>query len=300
MKEKISIIIITADKKYYLLFMLRNFLKVNYSLKETEIIVVDNGEKSCFEIIKKFNGKLEIKYIRKKLLNRATARNVGASMAQNDILIFLDDDIIISQDFIDKHFKYQSIDKNLLVIGNTLKIYGYINEEKYLSDSDLIDIQTKKMCKNFKKDTYRDLFFANLPRYSSNWAGFFSSNVSLRKEVWESVGGFDQMFKGWGCEDLEYAYKLVKRKNKIVYANDIVSYHMEHTEGKETFILELQKNMRHFYEKYDKNIEIEKFWDFFRGKISLEEFDALFFKEISTPKSQHIYNVFLTKQMEDL
>lgn len=300
MEDEISLIIITADKQFYLLFVLYNLSQLRNDLDKMEIIIVDNGETNSLEVIKKFNKKLKIRYFRKKILNRSIARNIGAYMAKNEVLFFLDDDIIIQPDFFNKHLFYHDPDSEIVVIGNTVKVYAYITDKKYSNNIKLIDNQIKKMCQNFKMDTYRNIFFENLPMYSSNWIGFFTSNISLKKKLWDASGGFDENFMGWGFEDLEYAYRLVKKGGKLVYARNIISYHMEHTKGKENFLFELQRNIQYFYEKYERNSEIEKYWDFFRGKISLEEFDNLFLKELSETNFEHIYSYFKDCELQNL
>lgn len=70
-------------------------------------------------------------------------------------------------------------------------------------------------------DAFRDDF--RLP-----WISCTTLNHSVRKELVESIGGFDENFIGHGLEDYEYGFRLFKTGVKFSYDPAIYVYHQEH------------------------------------------------------------------------
>ena len=60
------------------------------------------------------------------------------------------------------------------------------------------------------------------------WTFFITRNVSTKKSLLESVGPFNEEFKGWGSEDWELGFRLYKKGVRIIEDPEIVSYHQEH------------------------------------------------------------------------
>ncbi|PLS17539.1 hypothetical protein CVD28_11100 [Bacillus sp. M6-12] len=79
---------------------------------------------------------------------------------------------------------------------------------------------------NYYEDLYRQLEVLDT-QYLSWWA-LFGSNHSLNKKLIEMVGGYEEGFKGWGIEDVEFAYRLYKAGAKFVFDPDSFLYHQEH------------------------------------------------------------------------
>lgn len=130
--EKISFIISTIGKSKYL-NELYNFLKES---KNDEIIIVDNSENNILK------NKFDNNVIWEKKSGLSSARNCGAKHANNDILFFLDDDLILPKDFFDRIKKYRTIKNELIGFKITPKFipeylpkkYWYLVGYKNLSD----------------------------------------------------------------------------------------------------------------------------------------------------------------------
>jgi len=103
---KTSVIILTADRKDYLLKVLDGFTGSDFEL----IIVDDNSVDGTFDVVKtkKYNFPLTYIYWKREKkfepgtpYNRAgPARNLGARHAKGENLIFIDGDIVPGPDFI--------------------------------------------------------------------------------------------------------------------------------------------------------------------------------------------------------
>ena len=58
-----------------------------------------------------------------------------------------------------------------------------------------------------------------------SWLYFLTGNASVRRDDFDSVGGFDEAFTGYGHEDLELGYRLQKSGVEIVYDREAINYH---------------------------------------------------------------------------
>jgi GT2 family glycosyltransferase len=59
---------------------------------------------------------------------------------------------------------------------------------------------------------------------------FYTSNVSLRRDVFLAVDGFDQRFDRYGWEDYELGMRLADRGFRLTYRPDLVVHHDHHYE----------------------------------------------------------------------
>lgn len=60
------------------------------------------------------------------------------------------------------------------------------------------------------------------------WIACTTLNHSVRKELVEKIGGFDESFVGHGLEDYEYGFRLFLAGVKFSYDPSIYVYHQEH------------------------------------------------------------------------
>jgi len=94
----ISIIIPTLNEEKYLPLLLSSIKKQNFN--DYEIIIADAGsDDKTLEIVKNYNCKIVEGGL------PAKARNNGAKVAKGDILFFLDADVILPENFLEKTLK---------------------------------------------------------------------------------------------------------------------------------------------------------------------------------------------------
>lgn len=97
-KIKISIIIPVYNSEKYLSKCLNSILKQTFSLKDIEIIIINDGSTDNSEkIVMQYKEKLNIIYKSQKNKGQSNARNQGIKLAKGKYITFIDSD-----DFIDK------------------------------------------------------------------------------------------------------------------------------------------------------------------------------------------------------
>lgn len=139
--------------------------------------------------------------------NRSAARNAGVEKSTSAISVVIDADNFIKHQNI-----YEAIElakqKNALV--KPFRYFGYITEES-----------TDKFYEFFGlADIHYD--FINEPQ-----RGFTGGAYVMKKSLWQSIGGMDEGFIGWGAEDDAFHILVEKKLGKIFYGSgtDIHLYH---------------------------------------------------------------------------
>lgn len=111
MNELVSIIIINWNEKEYLNKCIASLFKQTY--KNIEIIVVDNAsEDGSLQYIRKKFSKIKF-IINKTNLGYATANNIGYKASKGKYILFLNNDTIVSKNFLIELIKTLTEDKNI-------------------------------------------------------------------------------------------------------------------------------------------------------------------------------------------
>lgn len=249
-----TVIIVTYNNSDLLLKNLDSLNKQTVS--DFEIIIIDNNEKNdTFPLVKNY----PINYIKlKKNYGLSLARNIGIKFARGKIVIFLDDDAIPADDFVEQHIKaYQTND----IIGLRGKA---------------IPINNKNIYNHFSYHyNYGDKI---IPCYIN-----LEGNSSFKKKELSEIGGFNPKLEGaGGYEGLELTYRIIskyKDKSKLVYYPEAIIYH----NYSDTFIKYVKKVLRHAKYKdiieyqYNDILEMVKGYELDPKKLKQDN-PSLFFK----------------------
>lgn len=207
--KSISIVIPTFNGQELLDTYLPSVIEACRSYKgEWEIIVVDDQSDSPVRRLR------EIRYIRREQNGGfSKAMNTGIKEARGEIIVSLNNDVKVNQDFIPlllEYFDDQSVfsvkPKSMLPDGSneSVKMLG-INKG-------MIESVTQE------KLQLPDSGFQELP-YSCAGSAAYDKNKLLE------LGGFDEIYSPFYWEDLDLGYRAVKRGWKNIYEPKSVVYH---------------------------------------------------------------------------
>lgn len=219
----ISVIVSTYNRPEALSLILNAF---NYQTdKDFELIIADDGTKaeyqqSISQMMKCCNYPITHVYQEDLGFRLARIRNLAASKAKGEYLIFLDGDCIPRKSFIANHRKL--LQKGFLVAGNRIclseKFTNYVIEKKE-------PIWNYSVFKWFGAYFSRSIFrlhpLINLPYFQKlrnlkdNWKKARGCNFALHKDEFFAVDGCDSAFEGWGYEDSDLAIRLIHNGTKI-------------------------------------------------------------------------------------
>lgn len=96
----VSVIIPTYNRKVFLLEALDSIARQSLPFDRFEVIVVDDGGQDGTEEIQNRHFPYHLRYIRQENQGDAAARNTGAIASSAEILVSLDDDMVLEQDYL--------------------------------------------------------------------------------------------------------------------------------------------------------------------------------------------------------
>lgn len=219
-----------------------------------EVIVVDDGSSiPAAEVVAKYHFKFELKVVSlNKNQGLSVARNTGVSLSKNNILIFLDSDIVLSKNYILEH----SVRNQIIPNSIFLSLKRNIDEDKAEISTDIIkkgvrvpdffdDSRVKKTIKQDQMGIYKQsedqlVEILQETNYFRDFGygrkiGFYDlptmvvgHNMSMRRSTFDNVGGFSQEFKGWGLEDTFFGAVAVSKGNYVIPVISTGVYHINH------------------------------------------------------------------------
>ena len=272
---KTSIVIPTFNSKETLLGTLLSINAQNLTKREKgllEVIVVDDGSvDNTHNEIDKLKYNFELKYIKQNHIGRGNARNIGVAISKGDIIIFLDSDIIIDENFVREHvLRHEVIEKAVFVsfkqniniehhdiikfikenrkpnIKNDFRFHKKVDPEwlrmhRHVRSVECRDVKILEETDNFK--TF------GLNKICGVWdlsSMVVTCAVSIKRSEFINCGGFNLQFKGWGMEDTFLGTCLIVRGNFIIPIFSTGVFHIEHTtrsENEPQKIREFNKNV---------------------------------------------------------
>jgi len=253
-----------------------NFLE-SFHMNDFEVIVIDDGSTdNTYEYIKDVNRNYELKYLYLERCDsscRSRARNYGLKVAEGEIIIFIDADIIVKKDYLYEIERCYSMDNNIILVGPRLMLPQKISFEAVQNGS-IFNEYTFDSRRNelheFRYSVFNELSY-NASAIQLPFLYGQSCNLIAPKYWVEKVNGFDETFKEWGLEDIEVAYKLWKEGLRFVINSRLEVLHQFHwVEEKiveQSKIAGVEENTRLFLEKHSNifNIAEEKVYELFKS-----------------------------------
>lgn len=249
------------------------------ALSKVDVIVIDDGSTvSVKKIIDQ--SKKSYTFILRTIrldpnLGLSSARNAGISQALNDILIFLDSDIILSKNYLLEHSIRNCLVPNAIFVSfkqNVEYFDSLISDdriEKGLDKPDISrDMRIEKVISGDAPGLYEisgkvAVEILSASNYFKDFSygrsiGIFDlpsmvigHNMSCRKNLCREVNGFSNYFKGWGLEDSFFGAKIIAKGNFVIPVVSCGVYHINHpprSGSEDQKRKELEANMKKYVE----------------------------------------------------
>jgi GT2 family glycosyltransferase len=202
-----SIIIPTFNRPLPLTHCLQSLVRLDYPRDRFEAIVVDDGGESPAEaVVSPFRNRLNITMITQPHSGPAVARNKGAMHANGEFLALTDDDCTPAADWLKNlAVRFNGTPDNMIG-GRTLNV---LLQNPYSTASDLL---IRYLYAYYNVDPDQAHFFT-------------SNNLTLPKDSFRRIGGFDVFFQRAGGEDREFCERWLRHGFRMTYAPEALIYH---------------------------------------------------------------------------
>ena len=174
--------------------------------EDLEFVVVDDGsEDDTTGKVQGLKTRSTLRYYRQEWQGISVARNRAVAEAKNDLIVFVDDDVIAPPRFLSVHRKQFENGRDILVRGPIIIIQEYKPIEGFVPT------------------------LVNRDRMA-----FCGCNASLLRSTFNRLGGFDEDFGEYGYEDNEFGWRLSVSGVKTSFILNAFIFHYKPVVGRET------------------------------------------------------------------
>ena len=172
-----------------------------------EVVVVDDGSADDTpKVIEDWLATAAMRACAVRQDNRgaAAARNRGCCEAVGRVLVFIDNDILVEPDFVQRHLAALASNSGSLITGR------------------IVHAPEIRMTPFGR---YRDQLATSFAAAAPEVGGLSGQNLSLYAKDFRRLGGFDERFRIASCEDADLAVRASAAGLRIVHDPSIVVIH---------------------------------------------------------------------------
>ena len=218
----LSIVICSYNRASYIGDALTSLYKQSSGLASFEAIIVDNNStdntSEVFQNWRDTHPLGNFTYTTEKQQGASYARNTGSKLANGAWLCFMDDDAVATEHYVQNIIRH--IQDQPFVVG-----FGGRIIPKYIpSEPNWMSHYVSSLVGNFD--------YAPVACAFENGKYPLESNMIVKKDVYEQIGGFNTSLPGVvgtlriGGEGKELFYKIMSLGHKIYYDPSICVYHV--------------------------------------------------------------------------
>lgn len=238
---KVSFIVLTYNRGDALLVVLRSLAR--QCNQDHQVIIADDGSRQeqvqmLFDNCPVFQCPVLHVWHPDTGFTISRARNLAASYATGEYLVFLDGDCIANTNFVAQHERLAGI--RYFVNGSRVLLSQRLTTDVINQEIDLPSQPARFWLRaRLIGDCNKLLHLLAWPRHlcrtkkTFKWSGIRGCNLGIWMRDFINVNGFDESFKGWGHEDADLVLRLshlgIQRKNGFL-ATEV--FHLWHPESR--------------------------------------------------------------------
>jgi glycosyltransferase involved in cell wall biosynthesis len=208
---KISVLVCTRNRAQSLSRTLQSLLAPEpRAAYEREIVVVDNGSTDeTGQLVERLRSaqRPPLRYVYEPKRGLSYARNTGIRNSDGEVVAFTDDDVLVSENWLDEIHREFAADPGLRALGGRV----------LLARAELQPI------------AFLDCAERRVFRYPHAGDFAMGANMAFRRSLFAEVGLFDVRLGAGrylaGGEDIEMFYRALKAGHQALYAPDALVYH---------------------------------------------------------------------------
>jgi len=228
----LSVIIPAFNQARCLDLTLESLVRQTVGPERFEVVVVDDASiQDLRAVVDSYQSGLRLRYVRHAAnRGRSAARNSGVAQARADLLLLMDADCYAAPDLIERHLRRPGEAGPEVVYGRRIEpSWGTFAQLRELAPAKSEPLPMEGDHRDLPQPEGSDIF--DVYRRSA-WMFGFTHNLSLRRDLYLQVGGFDEAFVQWGYEDTDFTYRIYRHfgrdSGQFRYDPDAVCYHTPH------------------------------------------------------------------------
>lgn len=236
--EPFSLLTITRNRNDHLANLLRGAEQASRTPDEIVIVYMNQPEELDYA------SRILIRSIhindKDHSLPLARARNKAAEAATHENLVFLDVDCIPSVDMFDELLN-ERLFQSSLVMGSPRYLIAQANlENRAISTNYLVR-------QSVTHEARQDIPFGESNHYELFWSLCFG----ITKQTYRAIGGFDEIFTGYGGEDTDFGFSA-REHNVPFVISPATCFHQYHGVYKPPLhhLEDIVYNSKQFYQKW--------------------------------------------------
>jgi GT2 family glycosyltransferase len=175
------------------------------------LLVVDAPEEELQEALRRLQPTIPVHLLTRTDGSLASARNAGLERARGRFVLFINDDTLAQPDLLQQHLRgHTSHSDEVCVLG---------------SFDRLPELRTRALARAIEVLGCEFPYAGMQAGQTYDWNRFWTANVSLSRQRVLEVGGFDESYAGYGCEDTDLGLRLTQRGVAVLYHPDAKALH---------------------------------------------------------------------------
>ena len=204
-----TVVIPTHRRRDDVLRLVKRLASQTVPPSDFEVVVIVNGpEDGTRDALATVSVPYTLRVLYRDTPGLAAARNAGVNNAFGDVVIILDDDMEPIDDFVAAHLAAHAAGESKAVMGPVP-----------IAMSDTMPTPSAYMGDKFNRHLER-LERCGGPTTARD---FYGGNLSIRRDVFLRLAGFDERFTQYGNEDVELSLRLAAATVPIVYEPSAVA-----------------------------------------------------------------------------
>jgi glycosyltransferase involved in cell wall biosynthesis len=230
---EISVIVSTYQRPQHLRRCLASLAAQRDVAGRFEVIVVDDGSRDeTAEVVSQFRStsSFPVKFATHPHdgFQLARCRNAGIRLSAAPYLLFTDGDCIFPPDHLRQHLSARR--PGVVRAGDCIKLDQATSDkinEAAITSGRFLDMIAPRVRRSLRKAYAKALIYQTL-RHAQR-PKLIGWNMAVWREQLEQINGFDERYRGWGCEDDDLANRLRMSGARICTALGYTQgYHLWH------------------------------------------------------------------------
>ena len=231
-KPEMAVVVTTYERPWHLRRVLLS-LAVQKSSPPFEIVVADDGSQDeTPRVVERFRQEtgLPVKFVTHphEGFCPARARNEGFAATVAAYVLFLDGDCVVPPDHLAIHMRARQPGRAMTT--DCLRLSQEVTQtftEEVVQSGVFTRWMPRREIARLRRAHWKAVFYHFL-RHPTK-PRVLSGNLALWREDFERINGFDENYRGWGCEDDDLGLRLHKAGVRVVsLRNRTRTYHLWH------------------------------------------------------------------------